>query len=390
MNKLRILLIGLAVTIGNGLLGQTVNNTNNNVIGQDSTNRVITTAVPFLTITPDSRAAGMGDTGVATTPDANSAYWNSAKLAFIDKPYGVSGSYTPWLGKIINDMSIFYLTGFYKITREQAVAASMKYFDLGEIQFNNGPTINDQLGRFNPREFAFDVTYSRMLTEHFSLGGALRYIHSNLTGAFTGGGVDARPGNSVAVDAGVYYTKPLLSRNSALSLGATITNIGSKITYSDQVNKDFIPTNLRLGGAYKTELDAFNSLTFAMDVNKLLVPSPPGGKDKSLLSGIFGSFSDAQGGFSEEIREFSLSTGVEYWYNNTFAGRLGYFLEAKDKGNRKYLTAGVGAKIQKFGIDIAYLVPTNKNENALAETIRFTVMMYFDARPQDEESVTDQ
>jgi len=363
-----------------------------NLIGQDSTRKVITTAVPFLTITPDSRAAGMGETGVATSADANSAYWNSAKLAFIEKSYGVSGSYTPWLGKIINDMSIFYLTGFYKITREQTVAASMKYFDLGEIQFNNGPDpINNNLGRFNPREFAFDVTYSRLLTEQFSLGGALRYIHSNLTGAFSSGGIDARPGNSVAVDVGVYYTKPLVSSNSALSLGATITNIGAKISYSDANNKDFIPTNLRLGGAYKTELDAFNSLTFALDVNKLLVPSPkPGSQDKALLGGIFGSFGDAPGGFSEEIREFSVSSGVEYWYNNTFAGRLGYFLEAKDKGNRKYLTAGIGAKIQKFGIDVAYLVPTNKRENALAETIRFTIMMYFDSKVQNEESVTDQ
>lgn len=386
MNKLRVaILFLLSLGIHFCAFSQA------NLIGQDSTNKVITTAVPFLTITPDSRAAGMGDAGVATSPDANSAYWNSAKLAFIEKSYGVSGSYTPWLGKIINDMSVFYLTGFYKITREQTVAASMKYFDLGEIQFNNGPSVNDFLGRFNPREFAFDVTYSRLLTEQFSLGGALRYIHSNLTGAFSSGGIDARPGNSVAVDVGVYYTKPLVSSNSALSLGATITNIGGKISYSDANNKDFIPTNLRLGGAYKTELDAFNSLTFALDVNKLLVPSPtPGSKSKALLSGIFGSFSDASGGFSEEIREFSVSSGIEYWYNNTFAGRLGYFLEAKDKGNRKYLTAGVGAKIQKFGIDVAYLVPTNKRENALAETIRFTVMMYFDGKPQNEESVTDQ
>lgn len=386
MNKLRIailLLLSLSITFSG--FSQA------NLIGQDSTRKVITTAVPFLTITPDSRAAGMGDAGVATSPDANSAYWNSAKLAFIDKSYGVSGSYTPWLGKIINDMSIFYLTGFYKITREQTIAASMKYFDLGEIQFNNGPTINDFLGRFNPREFAFDVTYSRMLTEQFSIGGALRYVHSNLTGAFSSGGIDARPGNSVAVDVGVYYTKPMVSSNSALSFGATITNIGAKISYSDSQNKDFIPTNLRLGGAYKTELDAFNSLTFALDVNKLLVPSPTvNSQDKALLSGIFGSFSDADGGFSEEMREFSVSSGVEYWYNETFAGRLGYFLEAKDKGNRKYLTAGIGAKIQKFGIDVAYLVPTNKRENALAETIRFTIMMYFDNKVQGEESVTDQ
>lgn len=386
MNKLRIvILLLLSLSVKFSGFSQA------NIIGQDSTRRVITTAVPFLTITPDSRAAGMGDAGVATSPDANSAYWNSAKLAFIDQSYGISGSYTPWLGKIINDMSIFYLSGFYKITREQTVAASMKYFDLGEIQFNNGPTINDFLGRFNPREFAFDVTYSRMLTEQFSLGGAIRYIHSNLTGAFSSGGIDARPGNSVAVDIGVYYTKPLVSANSSLSLGATITNIGAKISYSDANNKDFIPTNLRLGGAYKTELDAFNSLTFALDVNKLLVPSPtPGSQNKALLSGIFGSFGDAAGGFSEEIREFSVSSGVEYWYNETFAGRLGYFLEAKDKGNRKYLTAGIGAKIKKFGIDVAYLVPTNKRENALAETIRFTIMMYFDNKAQSEESVTDQ
>lgn len=385
MNKLRIVIILLLST------GCALSGFSQNLIGQDSTRKVITTAVPFLTITPDSRAAGMGDAGVATAPDANSAYWNAAKLAFIDKSYGVSGSYTPWLGKIINDMSIFYLSGFYKITREQTVAASMKYFDLGEIQFNNGPGVNNILGRFNPREFAFDVTYSRLLTEQFSLGGSLRYIHSNLTGAFSSGGVDARPGNSVAVDVGVYYTKPLVSKNSSLSLGATITNIGAKISYSDANNKDFIPTNLRLGGAFKTELDAFNSLTFALDVNKLLVPSPtPDSKNKALLNGIFGSFNDATGGFSEEIREFSVSTGVEYWYNETFAGRLGYFLEAKDKGNRKYLTAGIGAKIQKFGIDVAYLVPTNKRENALAETIRFTIMMYFDNKIQSEESVTDQ
>ena len=386
MNKLGSAVLLLLVSLWGGSRGIA-----QNLIGQDSTLKVITTAVPFLLITPDSRAAGMGDAGVATSPDANSAHWNSAKLAFIDKPFGVSGSYTPWLGKIINDMSIFYLSGFYKISREQTVAASMKYFDLGEIQFNNGPGINDFLGRFSPREFAFDVTYSRMLTENFSLGGSLRYIHSNLTGAFSSGGIDARPGNSVAVDVGVYYTKPMVSSNSTLSLGGTITNIGAKISYSDANNKDFIPTNLRLGGAYKTALDAFNSITFALDFNKLLVPSPTqSSKEKGLLSGIFGSFTDASGGFSEEIKEFSVASGVEYWYNDTFAGRMGYFFEAREKGNRKYLTLGIGAKIQKFGIDVAYLVPTNKNENALAETLRFTLMMYFDAKNKNQEqSVID-
>jgi len=359
------------------------------IIGQDSTNKVITTAVPFLTITPDARAAGMGDAGVATSADANSAYWNAGKLAFIDNGlgYGISGSYTPWLGKIINDMYVFYLSGFYKIGREQAVAASMKYFDLGEIQFKG--VNNEDLGRFNPREFAFDVTYSRMLTEELAIGGALRYIHSNLTGALTTGNIDARPGNSVAVDLGIYYTKPFVSRNSTLSLGGAITNLGAKISYSDANNRDFIPTNLRVGSAYTMELGPKNNLTFALDFNKLLVPSPPRDNSTALLSGIFGSFTDAPGGFQEEISEIMTSMGAEYWYDNTFAGRLGYFYEAADKGNRQYLTAGVGFRYQKFGIDIAYLVPTNQRENALAETIRFTLMMNFENKAREGDSVTD-
>ncbi len=359
------------------------------LIGQDSTNRIITTAVPFLGITPDARAAGMGDAGVATSADANSGYWNAAKLVRIDQSYGVSGSYTPWLGKIINDMSIFYLSGFYRITREQVVAASMKYFDLGEIQFNNGPLPENQLGRYNPREFAFDVTYSRLLTENFSIGGAVRYIHSNLTGSGIGGAVDARPANSVAVDMGVFYNKPFVSRNANLALGASITNIGAKVSYSSADFRDFIPGNLRIGGAYTTELDVLNSLTFAMDFNKLLVPSPGAGSSTPLLSGIFRSFTDASGGFAEEIREITISTGLEYWYNKTFAARVGYFLEARDKGNRKYLTAGAGFRVERFGLDVAYLVPTNRLENALAETLRFSLLINFLERQKENDSVTD-
>jgi hypothetical protein len=358
------------------------------VIGQNDNNRVITTAVPFLTITPDSRAAGMGDTGGAISADANGAYWNSAKMAFIDKGYGVSGSYTPWLGKIVNDMSLFHLAGFYKISREQTVSASMKYFDLGEIVFNTGPDPSQIIGRFNPREFAFDVTYSRLLTENLSIGGSLRYIHSNLTGYFNSGSTDARPGNSVAVDVGVFYTKPLVSKNSNISLATGITNIGAKISYSDANNKSFIPTNFRLGSAYKTELNPLNSFTFALDFNKLLVPSPPH-QNKTLLSGIFGSIGDAQGGFKEELHEFTTSMGVEYLYNNAFAGRVGYFLEAKDKGNRKYMTFGVGAKVNKFSLDVAYLVPTNKRESALAETLRLTLMILFRAKETADNSVTE-
>jgi hypothetical protein len=358
------------------------------VIGQDTLNRNITTAVPFLTITPDSRAAGMGDAGVATSPDLNSAYWNAAKLVYIDKGYGGSLSYTPWLGKIINDMKILYLTGFYKINREEAVAASLKYFDLGQIDFRDGT--NQPLGRFNPREFAVDFTYSRLLTDHLSIGGTLRYIHSNLTGSLQSGGVDAQPGQSVAVDLGVFYTKPLESKNATLSWGASISNIGAKMTYTNSTSANFIPTNLRIGGAYKTELDAMNTLTFALDFNKLMVPSPgPGSSQKSLLNGMFGSFSDAKGGFTEELQEVTISAGVEYWYNNTFAGRLGYFFEAQDKGNRKYLTIGLGAKLNEFGFDAAYLVPTNGRESALAETLRFTLFYVLPTKAKAEESVTD-
>lgn len=364
-------------------------------IGQDSARRVITTAVPFLTITPDARAGAMGDAGVATSPDANAVYWNPAKLAFINNDVGFSMSYTPWLGKIINDMSITYLSGYYKFTKEQAVAVSMKYFDLGEIFFTD--IDGNSTGDFNPRELAIDATYSRMLSQKLGVGITGRYIHSNLTGNFTSAnpttGADARPGNSVAADIAVYYNKDLLlsGANSNLALGAVISNIGSKLTYSDENNRDFIPTNLRLGSAFTTDLDPYNKLTFALDFNKLLVPSPQfdgSEQDESLLGGIFGSFSDAEGGSSEELKEVTLSAGAEYWYNNTFAARVGYFLESEDKGNRKYLTMGLGFRYQVFGIDFAYLVP-QEQEHPLAETLRFSLLFNFDKKSQEEESVTN-
>jgi hypothetical protein len=356
------------------------------LVGQQ---KAITTAVPFIGITPDARHAALGDAGVATSADANAAYWNAGKLVFIqDQKYGGSFSYTPWLGKIVNDMWISSLTGFYKLNREQAVAVSLKYFDLGEISFRGYQ--NEPLGDFNPKEAAFDATYSRMLTDNFSIGLSGRYIFSNLTGAFTG--PDAQAGNSVAADIGVYYTKPLRgTRNSTLSLGAQISNIGAKISYTDNNNKDFLPTNLRLGGAYTTELDVYNNITFTVDFNKLMVPSPGSGRDSvSLLSGMFGSFSDAPGGAKEEFQEFMISSGVEYWYRHIFAARLGYFNENVDKGNRKYLTMGVGFRKNNFGIDVAYIVPTNQREHPLAETLRFTLLMHITSTTQeDEESVTD-
>ncbi|MEQ8927009.1 MAG: type IX secretion system outer membrane channel protein PorV [Fulvivirga sp.] len=364
-------------------------------IGQSDDRRVITTAVPFLTITPDARAGAMGDAGVATSPDANAVYWNPAKLAFINNDVGFSLSYTPWLGKIINDMSITYLSGYYKFTKEQAVAVSMKYFDLGEIFFRDGE--GNSTGDFNPREVAFDATYSRMLSQKLGVGITARYIHSNLTGNFSSPnpttGADAKPGNSVAADIAVYYNKDLLlsGTNSNLALGAVISNIGSKLTYSDENNRDFIPTNLRLGSAFTTNLDPYNKITFALDFNKLLVPSPQNDgseKDESLLNGIFGSFGDAEGGGSEELKEVTISGGAEYWYNDTFAARVGYFLESEEKGNRKYLTMGLGFRYQVFGVDFAYLIP-KEQEHPLAETLRFTLLFNFEKKSQEEQSVTD-
>jgi hypothetical protein len=347
--------------------------------------RAITTAVPFLAITPDARHAAMGDVGVATTPDASAAYWNAAKLVFIDKKYGGSFSYTPWLGKIINDMWISHLSGFYKLRQEEAIAVSLKYFDLGEIDFRND--LNEPLGTFNPKEAAFDVTYSRMLSQQLSVGITGRYIYSNLTGAFTGN--DAQAGNSAAVDIGVFYTKEIQNstKNSTLSLGAQISNIGAKLSYTDNANKDFLPTNLRIGTAYTMELDPFNTITFALDFNKLMVPTVDEGQ--SLLSGMFGSFTDAPDGASEELHEVMTSLGIEYWYNKTFAARLGYFLEAEDKGNRKYMTAGIGFRKDNFGIDVAYIVPTNQREHPLAETLRFTIFLQIPLDEQLEDSVTD-
>ncbi len=384
------------------------------IAGQDTTRRVITTAVPFLTISPDARSGALGDAGVALSPDANSSYWNIAKLAFIKNDVGFSLSYTPWLSKIINDMSLSYLSGYYKINREQTVGLTLNYFNLGDIQFTDWQGVEQQ--NFRPREFSLAGSYSRMLTENMSVGVTLKYIYSNLSGNFTSGtgSEDSQPGVSIAGDLGWYWNKDisLFRKNGNLALGATITNIGSKITYTSEEEKEFIPTNLRFGTAIKTEFDPYNSLTFLLDFNKLLVPSPPiyelnedgtiatdpvtekpiiaKGKDpnRSYISGLFGSFTDAPDGFSEEISEVMISTGLEYWYKELFAARVGYFNESKNKGNRKYFTMGIGMRYNVFGIDFAYLVP-QENEHPLAETLRFSIHFNFEDA-KSESSITDQ
>ena len=335
--------------------------------------RAITTAVPILTVSPDARGAALGDAGVATSPDVNSLHWNPAKLGFLTNKMGGSISHSPWLTNLgINDMALSYLSFYHKAGDRGTFSAALRYFDLGDIQFTDEQ--GNELNNFNPKEYTVDVGYGQQLSENLSLGVGARFIHSNLASGVT----DSRPGNSAAVDVGIYYTKDLIlgGRDYNLSLGGNISNIGAKISYTNPDRKDFIPTNLRLGTAFTMNLDPYNKITLAIDGNKLLVPSPGADSIQSVPRAIFTSFGDAAGGFSEEMQEFIISTGLEYWYNDLFAARVGYFYENPDKGDRHYLSLGLGLRYQKFGIDAAYLVPNSRN-NPLAQTLRFTLAFNF-------------
>lgn len=346
----------------------------------------ITTGVPFLTISPDSRAGAMGDAGVATSPDVNSQNWNPAKYAFIESEMGVGLSYTPWLRNLVSDINLAYLVGYKRLDDRQTVSASLRYFTLGDITFMS--EYGDPTGQQSPNEFAIDLGYTRLLSENFSGSVALRYIRSDLTGGQLINGTETHAGNSYAADVAFYYQKEIRSnrKRSVFSSGINISNIGSKISYTDGETKDFIPTNLKLGVAYKTELDRYNTITFAFDANKLLVPTPDSSKvdilngstsDKSPIAGIFTSFTDAPGGMAEEFKEINFSVGAEYWYNKQFAVRAGYYYEDASKGNRKYFTAGAGLKMNVFALDFSYLLAAQNNP--LANTLRFTLSFDFDA-----------
>lgn len=361
-----------------------VNAQNSGVIsGQDTSRRVITTAVPFLMIAPDPVSGAMGDVGAATSPDANATYWNPAKLAFLTETGGIALSFTPWLSKYVDDMSLSYLSGFKKIGDNQAFGLSMTYFDLGDIELTDGS--GGSLGSFNPREFAISATYSRKLADNLSLGINGKFIHSNLSGNITTSPVtDPKPGTSIAADIGLYHNFELnvLRKQSLLSYGVVVSNIGSKITYNSADEEDFIPTNLKIGGALTSFLDPYNKLTFAMDLNKLLVPTPQGDgseREKSLIEGMFGSFSDAPDGFSEEMQEIMWSFGTEYEYKETFALRAGYFYEHENKGNRKYFNFGAGFKYKKLEINFSYLIPQFQ-DHPLAETLRFGAILNLSPR----------
>lgn len=369
---------------------------------QFSNRTVITSTIPFILISPDARSGGLGDAGVALTPDANSSHWNPSKFAFVKDKGGVSTSITPWLRQLVNDVNFAYLAGYGRINKRSSFAASLKYFSLGTINFTDAS--GNSLGSFNPNEFSVDGTYATQLSKHFSLGVSLRFIYSNLTGGLQQSGATGKAGIAGAGDVSAYYTnKKKLEGDKILeyAFGANISNIGNKITYTTSANRQFIPTNLKIGGYANYIVDDYNEVGFLLDFNKLLIPSNAiyqldangniqvgadgepiisAGKDPDVpvIQGMLQSFYDAPGGFNEEIHEVSVSTGVEYWYDKLFAVRTGFFYEHPTKGNRKYLTFGVGLRYKVFGVDAAYLAPLQQR-HPLQNTLRFTLHFDLDA-----------
>lgn len=371
-------------------------------LGQNDAN-VITTAVPFMMIGPDARAGGLGDGGVASSPDANSMHWNPAKYVFSQNKQGFSISYTPWLRNLVPDINLAYLSYYFKINQMNAVAFSLRYFTLGEIQFTD--ETGQSLGFFKPNEFAFDATYSRKLSDYFSLAVAGRFIYSDLTQGQTVQGVETKAGVAIAADIALYWEKDVewfKNIDAQFAWGLNISNIGNKITYtSSGTERDFIPTNFRFGPRLTLLLDDYNKISFQVDINKLLVPTPPiyardtsgnlipipgsdgyeieAGMDPNVppIRGMLQSWYDAPNGFSEELSEFNLAIGAEYWYNDILAIRAGYFWESKNKGNRKYATLGVGLRYNVFGLDFSYLIPTTGLENPLQNTLRFSLLFNF-------------
>lgn len=368
-------------------------------VNVDGRMNVITTGVPFLTITPDSRSGAMGDAGVALDPDANSIHWNPAKLAYMKNPFGVSISYTPWLKNLVPDINLNYLTGYYKIDEFSGFGGSLRYFTLGDINFTNEN--NESLGRFSPNELAIDGAYARRLSENFSIGIALRFIYSNLTGGNFIAGAATKPGTSFAGDASWYYRKKdatMFGEKIDWSLGMNIQNIGAKISYVKDAEADFIPINLKFGGYINFHIDEYNEIAITADLNKLLVPTQPyidpdsvtstgepvivvgRSSDVGVPEGMIQSFYDAPGGAREELQEINPAIGLEYWYARTFALRAGYFYEHPTKGNRQFLTLGFGIKYNTLGLDFSYLVDARRNAigtSPLANTIRFTLNFNF-------------
>lgn len=413
----------LSITIVLGsiiLLGQKLSAQVNRInIPEELELNTITTAVPFLTISPDARGGALGDAGVSTSPDANSIHWNPSKLAFMEGNGGVSITYSPWLRTLVNDISLSYVSSYWQVSDIATMGASLRYFSLGDITFTD--IQGNVIGDFTPNEWSLDLAYAMQLSENYSFGMAVRYINSNLTQGITVNGQDTRPARSIAADVSGFYTNDeiqLGDYDATLRVGANISNIGAKMRYTSNDESDFLPTMIRIGPSLTLDLDEYNKITFLVEATKLLVPTPPiyrtdstgtiitddsgdpvilagNDPDVSIVSGMFGSFSDAPGlitGFDdadnpiiepgsvrrEELREINISTGIEYWYDNQFAVRMGYFYEHPTKGNRQYLTVGMGLKLSVFSIDVAYLIG-NVQRNPLANTARFSLKFDFDA-----------
>ncbi|HMO88801.1 MAG TPA: type IX secretion system outer membrane channel protein PorV [Lacibacter sp.] len=371
MRKLTVLLF-----LCTGLISQ-------QAIAQNDSINVVTTAVPMLRISPDARSGGMGDLGIATTADANASFWNQAKIPFATQQSAIGITYTPWLKDLgLNDVYIVTAAGYHQFAEGQAISASLRYFNLGNIQFTD--FAGNDLQSFRPREWSLDAGYSRSLSDKIGVGVALRFIYSNLANGNTNG-VTYKPGTAVAGDLSFYYNG-INENGQGFTAGAVMSNLGSKISYTnDARGRDYIPANLGIGAMYHAVLDETSKLSFGVDINKLLVPTPPTSRspealdayrNKSVISSWFSSFGDAPGGFGEELKEFQISTGMEYNYSDLFFARAGYFHEARTKGNRRFFSAGLGVKYNKLGFNFSYLVPTGQgiNRNPLSNTTRFSIL----------------
>ncbi len=357
--------------------------------GLDCPNTIIS-AVPFLRIVPDARAAGMGDAGIAISPDANTMHHNASKLAFIEQDIGLSATYSPWLRNLgLTDVYLAYLSGFKKLDDLQTIGASLRYFSLGEIAFTD--VNGEALGIGRPNEFEVAVAYARKLSDKLSAGLTGKFIFSNLAAGQQVDNIDIVPGIAGAVDISFTYLTPMnIGSSSNLRIGMNISNLGSKISYTRSSLRDFLPGNLGIGAALDIDFDEYNRLTITTDFNKLLVPTPDTTdadgngvldyREKGLFEGVFGSFGDAPNGFREELREISYAFGLEYWYAKQFAVRAGYFYEHPTKGNRQFLTLGLGIKYNIFGMNLSYLVPTGNVRSPLDNTLRFSLIFDFGAR----------
>ena len=387
----------------------------------------ITTALPFMAITPDSRAGGMGDAGTALSPSSSSIYWNTSILIFSEKKSEISLSYTPWLRQLTNDIHLSYLSGYYKINKQHAIGGALRYFSLGEITFTDAS--GNELRQDKPSEFELTGAYAFKLSDKLSIGVNGKFAYSNLTGGLTVAGVNTKPGVVGAADLSFSYynDKVKFGKTKGIyTFATTLNNIGNKVAYSELSQRDFIPMNLKIGNSFLAKFDAYNEVVFSLDIQKLLVPTPASynstlgsnfgdlmsgrTNDVGVINGMLQSFYDAPGvvatdangeyiknpdgtyevvkgtRFKEEMAEINLAGGIEWWYNNTFAIRGGVFYESKNKGNRQFMNIGASLKYNMFGIDFSYLASLNGRQSPLANTLRFTLRLYLGDKPASKDA----